>query len=100
MSKIVVGMKNSPEMNPHSSDCGLLNTVFIALPASCLYPVSHDVPDELAVLTEPLANVVHFFRTAMTDGSSPCSPVRTRCTAAPGTTLPGLITTHCPPAIA
>jgi threonine dehydrogenase-like Zn-dependent dehydrogenase len=39
----------------------------VALPASCLYPVSDGLPDELAVLTEPLANVVHFFRTAMTE---------------------------------
>jgi 2-desacetyl-2-hydroxyethyl bacteriochlorophyllide A dehydrogenase len=40
---------------------------FIALPASCLYPLSADVSEEDAVLTEPLANVVHFFRTAMTE---------------------------------
>ena len=40
---------------------------FIALPASCLYPVAEDLSEEEAVLTEPLANVVHFFRTSMTE---------------------------------
>lgn len=40
---------------------------FIALPASCLYPLSKDLSEEEAVLTEPLANVVHFFRTSMTE---------------------------------
>ena len=40
---------------------------FIALPASCLYPVAEDLSEEEAVMTEPLANVVHFFRTAMAE---------------------------------
>ena len=40
---------------------------FIALPASCLYPLPEGLSEQEAVLTEPLANVVHFFRTAMTE---------------------------------
>jgi 2-desacetyl-2-hydroxyethyl bacteriochlorophyllide A dehydrogenase len=40
---------------------------FIALPVSCLYPVSEGLSEQEAVLTEPLANVVHFFRTSMTE---------------------------------
>jgi 2-desacetyl-2-hydroxyethyl bacteriochlorophyllide A dehydrogenase len=40
---------------------------FVALPASCLYPVADDLSDQEAVLTEPLANIVHLFRTAMAE---------------------------------
>jgi L-iditol 2-dehydrogenase len=40
---------------------------FIAVPASSLYPLSPEVSEEEAVLTEPLANVVHFFRISTTD---------------------------------
>ena len=39
----------------------------IALPSSCLYPLAEGLSDEEAVITEPLANVVHFFRIAMTE---------------------------------
>jgi threonine dehydrogenase-like Zn-dependent dehydrogenase len=40
---------------------------FVAVPASCLYPVSDGLSEPEAVLTEPLANVVHYFRTSMTE---------------------------------
>jgi len=40
---------------------------FTALPTSSLYPAPAGVTDQEAVLTEPLANVVHFFRTSMTE---------------------------------
>jgi threonine dehydrogenase-like Zn-dependent dehydrogenase len=40
---------------------------FIALPASCLYALADGVDEQQAVMTEPLANVVHFFRTSMTE---------------------------------
>jgi threonine dehydrogenase-like Zn-dependent dehydrogenase len=40
---------------------------FVALPASCLYPFPEGLSEQEAVLTEPLANVVHFFRISMTD---------------------------------
>ena len=40
---------------------------FIALPASCLYPLPEGLSEQEAVLTEPLANVVHFFRTSMAE---------------------------------
>lgn len=40
---------------------------FIALPATALYPVSESLPEKEAILTEPLANVVHFFRISMTE---------------------------------
>jgi threonine dehydrogenase-like Zn-dependent dehydrogenase len=40
---------------------------FIALPASCLYPLPEGLSEPEAVLTEPLANVVHLFRTSMTE---------------------------------
>lgn len=38
---------------------------FISLPATCLYPVSEGISEPEAILTEPLANVVHFFRISM-----------------------------------
>ena len=40
---------------------------FVALPASCLYPVAEGLSEQEAVLTEPLANVVHLFRTAIAE---------------------------------
>jgi threonine dehydrogenase-like Zn-dependent dehydrogenase len=40
---------------------------FVALPAACLYPLSDDLSEQEAVMVEPLANVVHLFRTAMTE---------------------------------
>jgi L-iditol 2-dehydrogenase len=39
----------------------------VALPASCLYPFPDGLTEQEAVLTEPLANVVHYFRTSMTE---------------------------------
>jgi threonine dehydrogenase-like Zn-dependent dehydrogenase len=40
---------------------------FTALPTSSLYRAPEGVTDQEAVLTEPLANVVHFFRISMTE---------------------------------
>src|SRR6266850_444610 len=40
---------------------------FVALPAACLYPLSKDLSEQEAVMVEPLANVVHFFRTTMAE---------------------------------
>jgi threonine dehydrogenase-like Zn-dependent dehydrogenase len=40
---------------------------FVALPVSCLYPFPEGLSVQEAVLTEPLANVVHYFRIAMTE---------------------------------
>jgi 2-desacetyl-2-hydroxyethyl bacteriochlorophyllide A dehydrogenase len=40
---------------------------FISVPASCLYPVSDSISEAEAIMTEPLANVVHFFRTTMSE---------------------------------
>ena len=40
---------------------------FISLPATCLYPVSETLSEAEAIMTEPLANVVHFFRTSMSE---------------------------------
>jgi threonine dehydrogenase-like Zn-dependent dehydrogenase len=37
----------------------------VALPVSCLYPFPEGLTEQEAVLTEPLANVVHYFRIAM-----------------------------------
>jgi threonine dehydrogenase-like Zn-dependent dehydrogenase len=38
---------------------------FVAVPVSCLYPFPEGLSVQEAVLTEPLANVVHYFRIAM-----------------------------------
>lgn len=40
---------------------------YISLPATCLYPVSEKLSEAEAIMTEPLANVVHFFRISMTE---------------------------------
>ncbi len=40
---------------------------FISVPAACLYPVSTTLSEAEAIMTEPLANVVHFFRTTMSE---------------------------------
>src|SRR6266545_90307 len=40
---------------------------FVAVPAACLYPLSTDVSEQEAVMVEPLANVVHFFRTTVAE---------------------------------
>jgi threonine dehydrogenase-like Zn-dependent dehydrogenase len=40
---------------------------FVALPVSCLYPFPEGLSEQEAVLTEPLANVVHYFRISMTE---------------------------------
>jgi len=40
---------------------------FVSVPAACLYPVSETLPEAEAIMTEPLANVVHFFRTSMSE---------------------------------
>jgi len=40
---------------------------FVALPASCLYAFPEGLTEQEAVLTEPLANVVHYFRLSMTE---------------------------------
>jgi len=40
---------------------------FVALPASCLYAFPEGLTEQEAVLTEPLANVVHYFRISMTE---------------------------------
>lgn len=40
---------------------------WISLPATCLYPLSGSLSEAEAILTEPLANVVHFFRISMTE---------------------------------
>jgi 2-desacetyl-2-hydroxyethyl bacteriochlorophyllide A dehydrogenase len=40
---------------------------FVALPASCLYPLSEGLSEQEAVMVEPLANVVHFFRTTLAE---------------------------------
>src|SRR5579862_5940790 len=40
---------------------------FISVPVSCLYPVSGAISEAEAIMTEPLANVVHFFRTTMSE---------------------------------
>ena len=34
---------------------------------SCLYPFPEGLSEQEAVLTEPLANVVHYFRISMTE---------------------------------
>ena len=39
----------------------------VALPVSCLYPFPEGLSEQEAVLTEPLANVVHYFRISMTE---------------------------------
>jgi threonine dehydrogenase-like Zn-dependent dehydrogenase len=39
----------------------------VALPVSCLYPFPVGLSEQEAVLTEPLANVVHYFRISMTE---------------------------------
>jgi 2-desacetyl-2-hydroxyethyl bacteriochlorophyllide A dehydrogenase len=39
----------------------------VALPASCLYPLAEGLSEQEAVLTEPLANVVHYFRISMAE---------------------------------
>jgi threonine dehydrogenase-like Zn-dependent dehydrogenase len=40
---------------------------YVAVPAAQLYPVSDTLPDAAAVLAEPLANVVHFYRISVTE---------------------------------
>jgi 2-desacetyl-2-hydroxyethyl bacteriochlorophyllide A dehydrogenase len=40
---------------------------FVSLPATCLYAVSDALPEAEAIMTEPLANVVHFFRISMSE---------------------------------
>jgi threonine dehydrogenase-like Zn-dependent dehydrogenase len=40
---------------------------YISLPATCLYPVSASLSEAEAIMTEPLANVVHFFRISMSE---------------------------------
>jgi threonine dehydrogenase-like Zn-dependent dehydrogenase len=40
---------------------------FVSLPATCLYPVSESLSEPEAILTEPLANVVHFYRISMSE---------------------------------
>jgi threonine dehydrogenase-like Zn-dependent dehydrogenase len=40
---------------------------FVAVPASCLYPFPEGLSEQEAVLTEPLANVVHYFRISMAE---------------------------------
>jgi 2-desacetyl-2-hydroxyethyl bacteriochlorophyllide A dehydrogenase len=40
---------------------------FVSVPVSCLYPVSDGLSEAEAIMTEPLANVVHFFRTSMSE---------------------------------
>jgi len=40
---------------------------FVAVPASALYPLPDGLSAQEAVLTEPLANVVHYFRIAMSE---------------------------------
>lgn len=40
---------------------------FISVPVACLYAVSDTLPEAEAIMTEPLANVVHFFRTSMSE---------------------------------
>ena len=40
---------------------------FVSLPATCLYPVSDSITEAEAIMTEPLANVVHFFRISMSE---------------------------------
>ncbi|HXX94420.1 MAG TPA: alcohol dehydrogenase catalytic domain-containing protein [Planctomycetota bacterium] len=40
---------------------------FTALPTTSLYPAPAGVSDQEAVVTEPLANVVHFFRISMSE---------------------------------
>jgi len=40
---------------------------FVSLPATCLYPVSDTLSEAEAIMTEPLANVVHFFRISMAE---------------------------------
>ncbi len=40
---------------------------FVALPVPCLYPFPEGLSEQEAVLTEPLANVAHYFRISMTE---------------------------------
>lgn len=40
---------------------------YVAVPAAQLYPVSDALPDAAAVLAEPLANVVHFYRISLAE---------------------------------
>ncbi|PYQ41290.1 MAG: hypothetical protein DMF77_16245 [Acidobacteria bacterium] len=40
---------------------------FVAVPASCLYPLSTDLSEQEAVMVEPLANVAHFFRITLAE---------------------------------
>ena len=40
---------------------------FVSLPTTCLYPVSETLSEAEAIMTEPLANVVHFFRISMSE---------------------------------
>jgi threonine dehydrogenase-like Zn-dependent dehydrogenase len=39
----------------------------VALPTTCLYPFPAGLSEQEAVLTEPLANVVHYFRLSMSE---------------------------------
>jgi 2-desacetyl-2-hydroxyethyl bacteriochlorophyllide A dehydrogenase len=40
---------------------------FVSLPSTCLYAVSDSISEAEAIMTEPLANVVHFFRISMSE---------------------------------
>jgi threonine dehydrogenase-like Zn-dependent dehydrogenase len=40
---------------------------FVSVPVSALYPFPEGLSEQEAVLTEPLANVVHYFRISMTE---------------------------------
>jgi 2-desacetyl-2-hydroxyethyl bacteriochlorophyllide A dehydrogenase len=42
----------------------------LAVPAGCAVPFGADLPDEVATLTEPLANAVHVVSRSVTDGDS------------------------------
>jgi 2-desacetyl-2-hydroxyethyl bacteriochlorophyllide A dehydrogenase len=38
---------------------------YVAVPASQLYPISEELPEKHAIMTEPLANIVHFYRISL-----------------------------------
>jgi len=38
---------------------------FVAVPAAQLFPISEELPEKHAIMTEPLANIVHFYRISL-----------------------------------
>jgi 2-desacetyl-2-hydroxyethyl bacteriochlorophyllide A dehydrogenase len=40
---------------------------YVSVPATQLHGISEDLPEKLAVMTEPLANIVHFYRISLAE---------------------------------